>query len=143
MALDFSVPSITFKGPVPIGGMADLTIQEDGFYSFSGKFHNGGLPPYDVVFVMTLTSSNGTVLTFTKSVLVTGSLSALIDNSNQNASWSDTGTNPKITEFWAGLQESPVVWKAEVSTDAVSVISDTLKAVAEVVPVVVSVVPIL
>lgn len=143
MALEYNVPSITFEGPVPVNGNASLLIQDDGFFEFKGHFHDSGIPPYNAVFIMTLTASSGEVLSWTKTVSVAGTLANAVDGTGRDGDWSMNGTNGKIAELWGNLQQAPVIWKAEVTTDALSVLNDVFKIVKTLVPVAQFLIPIL
>jgi hypothetical protein len=90
---------IVFGGGVPVGGWANLDINSDGSYNFSGSFHDSGLPPYDVAIVFAVRSSKGAVFTFTTS----GKVNGTIGGGSRDFIWDNVGNNGAIKGAWGDL----------------------------------------
>ncbi|HEY7308919.1 MAG TPA: hypothetical protein VH643_06070 [Gemmataceae bacterium] len=55
---------LTFRRGVPVGGWANVALYPDGYFSFSGHFHNSGAPRYGVSVIVWIRSKTGRVFTF-------------------------------------------------------------------------------
>ncbi|MGQ8826259.1 LGFP repeat-containing protein [Bacillus sp. NA_146.1] len=101
------------KGGAAVNGFAELTLNSDGTYSYSGKIHDSGAVSYDVIMVITLDLREwgGPVLAFTERGDVEGSLSI---GGDENHTWGkfrphdgdDWKVDERIREHWDKIRHS-------------------------------------
>lgn len=125
----YRIPAISFPGGDPVGAHGIvLTINSNGAYSFSGRFHSAATilnpVPEKTNIVVTVSTPRGTVLTFGNS----GSVSAYSRDHN----WHDAGNNPAIASRWSELESGGVVFNRSASTrlDFGAVFDVALKAIS-------------
>lgn len=127
---------ITFRGGVPVGGYASLTLRSDGTYEFTGHFHDSGAPSYDVHFVWGVRASDGFAFTFAHR----GHMAGTFEAGSRDADWNVTGYNADIAAHWAALQQGwNWRWRANVNWDVagdLTRIIDALKQVGQVIAVI-------
>jgi hypothetical protein len=99
--LTFTFPSITFPSGVALGGSAQVTLNSDGSYVFSGHFHDSGALAYNENTVVVVRAMNGTAFTFSRS----GSSYGTFESGSRDDNWSISGTNPAIAAAWGDLTE--------------------------------------
>ncbi|HFJ9279605.1 hypothetical protein AT278_29740 [Bacillus cereus] len=120
--------NITFKGGVPVGGYASLTLNRNGAYHFSGHLHDSGLPSYNVSMVWVVTDSKGTAYTFSKQGHVTGH--SPFSSGSHDFNWNDSGVNHAIAAGWPALEHG---WsyhrKASVHLDAGALLHDVITGI--------------
>jgi len=110
----FNTGDISFPGGVPVGGWAGLSLSSDGSFSFSGLFHDSGLPSYDSALAWAIADTVGNGYLFARS----GHLAGTLEPGSREFRWNNTGVNPTLragfeeltrgcTGYWvAGLDES-------------------------------------
>jgi hypothetical protein len=108
-----------------VGGWAQLTLFQNGAYSFAGDFHDSGFPSYDDSFSWGVVSSSGILFTFSHS----GHMAGTIEPGSRDDSWNNQGTNAAIAGAWADLVAGwSWRWEAGVNFDIGSIIND-IKAI--------------
>jgi hypothetical protein len=100
--LDFDWHPIVFGGGVPVGGWSNLTLRQDGTYTFSGHFHDSsGQIDYNMALVWVVQAAQSSKLyTFEHRGHVSGPLlftDAVDDN------WTVHGQNNVIRDNWAAI----------------------------------------
>jgi hypothetical protein len=93
---------ITFGGGIPVGGYAQLTLNQNGAYNFTGHFHNSGAPSYNAGLVFAVRSGNGTVYTFAHHGRVHGTFWA----GSRDDDWQNSGVSPALTAGWVDLSNA-------------------------------------
>jgi len=58
--------NVGFSDGAPVGGSAQLTVNADGTYTFSGHLHDSGFPSYDATLTIGLESPSGLLVPFTQ-----------------------------------------------------------------------------
>ena len=114
----FQTGPIVFGGGVPVGGWANMSVFPDGYYNFSGHFHDSGFVGYTANIVWALKSSSGTVFLFSQST----NLGGTVGGGSRDASWNISGTNVLIAsgwnDLWAGWSYK---WDASANIDLGSI----------------------
>jgi hypothetical protein len=102
--LKFSA-NIAFPDGVPVGGSAEVTVSNDGTGSFSGSFHDSGLPGYADSVVCVIKDAQNRAYTFAH----TGSMSGTLGSGSRDDSWASSApSNPEIAANWQDLCVGPV-----------------------------------
>lgn len=102
LILEVNWAPITFNGGVPVGGNVLLKIWDDGTYSFTGHFHDSGLPSYNVQALLTVTGHNGYVLTFSHE----GHMAGTFEPGSRDNNWSIAGHNAYIATHWKDFEKA-------------------------------------
>jgi hypothetical protein len=97
--LDFSWTPIVFGGGVPVGGWSNLTVRQDGTYTFSGHFHDSGATEYNMALVWAVKDSQNKVYTFKH----TGHVSGTFEPGSRDDDWSIDGQNDTLAQNWANI----------------------------------------
>lgn len=110
-SIDLDWPSIVFGGGVPVGGYAHLTIRSDGSYTFSGHFHDSGLPSYNVALAWAVKDSRNVVYQFAAQ----GSVSGTFGSGSSDFNWNVNRFDERLVDNWASLAAG---WNARASATA-------------------------
>ena len=90
---------IVFNDSTPIGGSADIALNRDGTFVYSGHLHDSGAPDYSVTTTCVVAvPSIATAYTFTHNGDVHGDLPGSRDDD-----WHETGSRQELTTTWIDL----------------------------------------
>jgi hypothetical protein len=103
--ITFDFASITFPSGVALGGFAQVTMNVDGSYVFSGHFHDSGTLAYNENTIVVAKAADGTAFTFSRS----GSSYGTFEPGSRDDDWSISGNNPTIAAKWGYLKQPGVV----------------------------------
>jgi hypothetical protein len=122
----WTVP-ITFSGPTPVCGWAQLTIRRNGGWSFSGELRDLGLPSYDaaVVFVVKNLGTDE-LYQFVHRGRMKGTLEA-----GSHDQWDESGESAELAEDWDALVVDGYHWhcRAGINVDTDSLAGTAQRAV--------------
>jgi len=116
---------INFRGGIPIGGWAQLTLHNNGAYNYVGHFHNSGGVPYHVACVMAIRDGKGTAYTFTAQGDAHG-----WDPGSRDLDWTASDMNPAIAAGWGAFFEASGSlwnWNAAVTLDIAGLVDGVVK----------------
>jgi hypothetical protein len=85
--LDFSFNPIVFGGGVPVGGWSNLTVRQDGTYTFSGHFHDSGATQYNMALIWAVKDSRNIIYTFEHK----GQVAGTFESGSRDDDWSEDG----------------------------------------------------
>jgi hypothetical protein len=131
--LKFDFAPIEFEDGVPVGGNANLSINQNGAYQFRGHFHNSGAVGFTVGLVWAVKDIRNQVYTFATSDRVAGTFSP----GSRDHDWDIRDVDAVIADNWANIAAAPN-WEAVANTDLdidtmLDTALDALGAVANVV----------
>jgi hypothetical protein len=136
----FNANPISFDNGVPVGGSMTLALFQDGFYSFSGHFHDSGFPSYDVEAVWVIVSNSGKAFTFQAQ----GETHGTVDPGSRNFDFAQNGNNDTLREAWedlcAGYHWRWSAYAGWSISDAVNDVIGALKTAGTVIALVVAIV---
>lgn len=122
----WTVP-LTFSGPTPVCGWAQLTIRRNGSWSFSGELRDLGLPSYDtaVVFVVKNLGTDE-LYQFVHRGRMKGTLEA-----GSHDQWDESGQSAELAEDWDALFVDGYHWhcRAGINVDTDSLVGTAQRAV--------------
>lgn len=122
----FNASNITFNNGVPVGGFAQLTLFQNGAYSFTGHFHDSGAVGYNDELVWVVVDAAGVAYTFKHS----GHMGGTFTSGSRNDDWNNTGNNQAIAQGWANLCRSyKWRWQANVNWDVAAAMNAILAAI--------------
>jgi hypothetical protein len=100
--------NVTFSDSTPIGGWVNLTLSQDGTYTYSGHLHDSGFPDYNVALAVGVCDNRNNIYTFQSQGQVQGTIQGF--NVNRDWDFSQTGSNSAIAEAWSNFSAQPL-WK--------------------------------
>ena len=117
---------ITFDDGIAAGGQADIVLNNDGTFLFSGHLHDsGGLDYSDSVVCVVIAQSTATAYTFTHN----GQIHGTFTPGSRNDDWSETGTRAELVDAWPDLCAGhQVTFQGKIDWDPAGWV-DTIKAV--------------
>ena len=119
---------ITFDNGVPVGGGSTLTLYRDGAFSFSGHFHDSGIPSYDMQMCWIVVDHTGHAITFAKGGHVEGAIEDPF-GPERDANWDQSGVNPIVAAcFDQILQGHTFHWRASADWSLTSLVSSVVEA---------------
>jgi hypothetical protein len=84
----------------------ELTLRQDGSYTFTGKFHNNGVISYNTAVIVAVKDADNRVYTFTHQGHVQG-----VGDGSRDDFWAVNGTSPDVAANWSRLVASgPQAW---------------------------------
>ncbi|MBV9672632.1 MAG: hypothetical protein JO076_07375 [Verrucomicrobia bacterium] len=104
-------PPITFHQDVvtpsgtALGGWVEMTLRSDASYTFSGHMHDSGWDPYDFR-VRAVVSTPDIAVAAQHSGHTDGTGSSPFGSPNRDNDWSESGTEPRIQQFWSELRQA-------------------------------------
>jgi len=98
--------NITTPSGTALGGTADITISNDGSFSFSVYMHDSGFDPYDFRVRCAVQSPSGVTLLFQASGHTDGTGSDPFGSPNRDFHHSETGVNAVAQQFWLDVRGS-------------------------------------
>ena len=112
-------------GPSTVTASATWTLNNQGFWNFSGSIHESGVLGQDYGFGMTLdvTDSAGNPI----SVVHTGSVGPNLPLLNPNDSWNDEGFDQRIIDLWPSIVSATSQSGLSVHTDPIQVFEGILE----------------
>ncbi len=107
----YTFSNITFPSGTAIGGSAQLTLNPDGSWLFTGGFHDSGAVDYNESTLVAVQIESGLTFTFGRNGHTSGTVDCPIFDScpNRNDTWSLGGNNPGIAQHWADLKRDAIV----------------------------------
>jgi hypothetical protein len=96
-SLSFDFP-VTFPGLTAVGGNVHLDINSDGFFNFTGHFHNSGFPPEQLSTIVTVKDSQNRLFAFA----ISGSMGGTIGGS-RDFDFALSDRNQAIADFWVSI----------------------------------------
>jgi hypothetical protein len=99
--------TITLPSGTALGGNAQITLNADGSYVFSGHLHDSGSVSYNESTLVVVKDSAGDAFTFARSGGSKGTIDCPIFSScsGRDDDWSISGSNPAITQHWIDLKK--------------------------------------
>lgn len=91
---------ITTPSGTALGGTVDVTLRNDGSFSFDVYMHDSGWDPYDFRVRSVVQSAGGVAMAFQASGHTDGTGSSPLGSPNRDFHHSETGTNALIQQFW-------------------------------------------
>lgn len=91
---------ITFSGPTPVAGWAELILRRNGSWNFSGGFRNSGLPSYDDAVVLVVRNL-GTDESY--QFVHRGRMHGTLEAGSHDDLWDESGSNSALAEDWDAL----------------------------------------
>lgn len=104
--IDSLLAPVTFHSQIStpsgtaLGGTVDVTLKNDGGFSFDVYMHDSGWDPYDFRVRCVVQSPGGVAMAFQTSGHTDGTGSSPLGSPNRDFHHSETGTNPVIQQFW-------------------------------------------
>jgi hypothetical protein len=97
---------ITTPTGTALGGTVDVTLKNDGSFSFDVYMHDSGYDPYDFRVRCVVQSPSGVAMVFQSSGHTDGTGSDLLGSPNRDFHHSETGTNALIQTYWLDARSS-------------------------------------
>jgi len=117
-SLNLDTGYIAFDNGVPVGGSAHLDIMPDGAFSFSGHFHDSGLPSYDVSFVFAVATQDAAGNHFAYTWPVTGRTHGTFEAGSRDFPWDVSQQYQAIADNWQNISNAyRWQWNAAASAD--------------------------
>ena len=122
----FDTGSISFSNGVPVGAWSNLTLRQDGSYTFTGHFHDSGATSYNTSFGWVIVSKSGRAYTFAHA----GHTAGTFESGSRDDDWNNNGTNSDIAANWVDLTQSyHWRWQANVNLDLSALITSLVNAI--------------
>jgi hypothetical protein len=118
---------ITFADGTPVGGYADLVINQDGSAQMSGHMHDSGFPNYQCGVAWAIVDGTGSVYTFGAQGNLQGT--EVIFSPNKDWDWYKAGWNGNIAARWRQFSAARPYWMASCNLDVPSLFKDLLGAI--------------
>lgn len=120
---DISTPSGT-----ALGGTVDITLSNNGNFSFSVHMHDSGFDPYDFRVRCAVQSPGGVTLLFQTSGHTDGTGSDPLGSPNRDFNHNENGINGQIKQFWLDVRSSSMaVSKSYEDSGVLNTIEDIAK----------------
>jgi hypothetical protein len=123
-------PPVTFHQDVvtpsgtALGGWVEMTLRSDGSYTFSGHMHDSGWDPYDFR-VRAVVSTADLAVAAQHSGHTDGTGSSPFGSPNRDNDWSESGTEPRIQQYWSELRQATMtVSKSYADTGVLHALED-------------------
>ena len=92
--------NITFGGGVPVGGNSQITLFQNGAFSFTGNFHDSGFPSYNDSLIWSFRSNASQTLYI---VQHTGHMAGTVEPGPRDDNWGAEGPSPALAAGWNDL----------------------------------------
>ena len=104
-------------GDTGVTGWAEISLNGDGAYRFTGHFHNTGAYDFESGIAWIVRASDGTAFVFTEKGLTDG----VSGTGSHDYDWSASGVNPRIQAAWAAMRQGyRWQWRASTSGGVLS-----------------------
>ena len=119
---------ITTPSGTALGGTVDITLSNDGNFSFNVHMHDSGFDPYDFRVRCAVQSPGGVTLLFQTSGHTDGTGSDLLGTPNRDFNHNENGFNAQTKQFWLDVRGSSMsVSKSYEDSGVLSTIEDIAK----------------
>jgi hypothetical protein len=105
---------ITFGGGVPVGGFSQITLFQNGAYTFTGHFHDSGFPSYNDALIWSFLSNRSrTLYVFRHS----GHMAGTVESGSRDDNWTDQGPSPALAAGWDDLVSAGFSYRGDASVN--------------------------
>lgn len=119
---------ITTPSGTALGGTVDITLSNNGNYSFGVHMHDSGFDPYDFRVRCAVQSPGGVTLLFQTSGHTDGTGSDPFGTPNRDFNHNENGFNAQIKQFWLDVRSSSMaVSKSYEDSGVLNTIEDIAK----------------
>jgi hypothetical protein len=122
--------SITFDNGVPVGGWSALVLRADGSFTYSGHFHDSGIPDYKVSDAWVVLDSEGWAYRFAEQGTVEGSNHLF--GPDRDHDWAINGSNADLARRWGVLGDPRYRTTAKADMDTLDMIKTLVDEVEEI-----------
>jgi hypothetical protein len=120
--------NITTPSGTALGGTVDITLSNNGNFSFNVHMHDSGYDPYDFRVRCAVQSPGGLTLLFQTSGHTDGTGSDLLGSPNRDFNHNENGFNAQIKAFWLDVRASSMsVSKSYQDSGVLSTLEDVAK----------------
>lgn len=119
---------ITTPSGTALGGTVDITLSNNGNFSFNVHMHDSGWDPYDFRVRCAVQSPGGVTLLFQTSGHTDGTGSDPLGTPNRDFNHNENGFNAQIKQFWLDVRSSSMsVSKSYEDSGVLSTLEDIAK----------------
>lgn len=115
-----------------LGGQAELTIRNDGTYTFRGHLHDSGLDSYDFRLNLVFRTSPDRFIALTE--FASGRVAGTLGSGSRDSDWEQNPSNDLIRRQWPSFRDGAAEFTFDFDDKGVlGLLGDVSKAIAEII----------